>query len=197
MDYYTFTSFDGGKTWHQGNYINSKPIYSTIQVGHSSGANTLYPIGMGLNAAGFVSSAGEYSNVINGSWSGVNGKWNSLKWGGNQWTGARSTALSEAGYFKLVSRWTFVAGAVISGFQGYNAYQNGDYGGVNKSGLDIGMGAFATFGGPLGWIIGGGYFALDALGVFNRPVITTPYTLPPYAVPDNNYVAPRFNFPLP
>ena len=25
MDYYTFTSIDGGKTWHQGNYINSKP----------------------------------------------------------------------------------------------------------------------------------------------------------------------------
>lgn len=31
LDYYTFTSIDGGKTWHQGNYINSKPIYSSIQ----------------------------------------------------------------------------------------------------------------------------------------------------------------------
>jgi len=32
IDYYTFTSIDGGKTWNQGNYINSKPIYSTISV---------------------------------------------------------------------------------------------------------------------------------------------------------------------
>jgi RHS repeat-associated protein len=30
IDYYTFTSTDGGETWHKGNYINSKPIYSTI-----------------------------------------------------------------------------------------------------------------------------------------------------------------------
>jgi RHS repeat-associated protein len=32
MDYYTFWSIDGRKTWHQGNYINSEPIYTTIEV---------------------------------------------------------------------------------------------------------------------------------------------------------------------
>lgn len=120
----------------------------------------------------------------------MNGKWNSLEWGGNQWTGTRANALRKAGYFKLASRGIFFVGASISGYQGYVAYQNGDYAGVAKSGLDIVMGAFSTFGGPPGWIIGGGYFALDALGAFDRPMITTPYIHPTYAVPDNTYVAP-------
>lgn len=160
------------------------------------GGNSLYAIGMGLNAAGFVSSAGEYSNVINGSWKGVNGKWDSLEWGGNQWTGARANALSKAGYFKLASRGFFVVGTGISLYQGGDALLNGNYAGAAKSGLDIGMGAFTTFGGPPGWIIGGGYFALDALGAFDRPMITTPYTPPMYAVPDNTYVAPPVIFSL-
>ncbi|VAW18190.1 hypothetical protein MNBD_BACTEROID01-2858 [hydrothermal vent metagenome] len=162
----------------------------------SGGDNSLYMIGAGLNAAGFVSSAGEYSNVINGSWRGMNGKWNTLEWGGNQWTGARANALSKAGYFKLASRGLFVVGTGISLYQGGDALLKGDYAGAAKSGLDIGMGAFATFGGPPGWIIGGGYFALDALGAFDRPMITTPYTPPMYAVPDNTYVAPPVIFPL-
>ena len=143
-------------------------------------------------AGGFVSSAGEYSNVINGSWRGVNGKWNSLDWGGNKWTGARANALSKAGYFKLASRGLFVIGTGISLYQGGDALLNGNYAGTFKSGLDISMGALATFGGPPGWIIGGGYFLLDAFGAFNRPMITTPSILPTYAVPDNTYVAPQF-----
>ena len=71
---------------------------------------------------------------------------------------------------------------------------------MTKSGLDIGMGAFATFGGPAGWVVGGGYFALDAFGTFNRPIIPTPYTplLPTTpAVQDNTYVAPPIIFPWP
>ena len=181
---------------------NQLPSYENIlrfvkiENAQGGGGNSLYAIGMGLNAAGFFSSAGEYSNVINGSWRGVNGKWNSLEWGGNQWTGARANALSKAGYFKLASRGFFVVGTGISLYQGGQALLNGNYAGAAKSGLDIGMGAFATFGGPPGWIIGGGYFALDALGAFDRPMITTPYTPPMYAVPDNTYVAPRVIFPL-
>ena len=170
--------------------------YYSHQKATGQGGNSLYAIGVGINAAGFVSSAGEYSNVINGSWRGVNGKWNSLEWGGNQWTGARANALSKAGYFKLASRGLFVVGTGISLYQGGDALLKGDYAGAAKSGLDIGMGAFATFGGPPGWIIGGGYFALDALGAFDRPMITTPYSPPMYAVPDNTYVAPRVIFPL-
>ncbi len=37
IDYFTFVSFDGGETWYQGNYINSKPIYSTIQIPQGGG----------------------------------------------------------------------------------------------------------------------------------------------------------------
>lgn len=161
------------------------------------GGDALYAIGIGLNAAGFVSSAGEYSNVINGNWRGINGKWNSLEWGGNQWTGARANALSKAGYFKIASRGFFVVGTGISLYQGGDALLNGNYAGAAKSGLDIGMGAFATFGGPPGWIIGGGYFLLDAVGAFDRPMNTTPYVPAMFAVPDNTYVAPRVIFPRP
>ena len=151
---------------------------------------------MGLNAAGFASSAGEYSNVINGRWRGANGKWNSLQWGGNQWTGALSSILSKAGYFKIASRGFFVVGTGISLYQGGDALLDGNYAGAAKSGFDIGMGAYATFGGPPRWIIGGGYFALDALGTFNRPLIPTANKLRTDAVRDNTYVTPPVIYPL-
>jgi hypothetical protein len=122
---------------------------------------------------------------------GVNGKWNSLDWGGNQWTGARSNALSRAGYFKLASRGFFVVGTGISLYEGGDALMTGNYAGAAKSGLNIGMGAFATFGGPPGWIVGGGYFLLDALGAFDRPTIATPFIQPSFAIPDKTYVAPK------
>ncbi len=160
------------------------------------GGESLYAIGVGSNAVGFVSSAGEYSNVINGSWRGINGKWYSLEWGGNQWTGARANALSKASYFKLASRGLFVVGTGISLYQGGDALLKGNYDDAAKFGLDIGMGALATFGGPIGWGIGGGYFVLDVFGAFDFPMITIPYSLPMYAVPDNTYVAPPVIFPL-
>jgi RHS repeat-associated protein len=158
--------------------------------GKGQGGNSLYAIGMSINAAGFISSGGEYSNVVYGNWRGANGKWYPTRWGGNQWTGARSTVMSRAGAFKLASRGFFVVGTGISLYQGGDALLYGDYEGASKSGLDIGMGAFATFGGPPGWIIGGGYFLLDAIGAFNRPVITIPYISPSYSIPDKTYVVP-------
>ena len=86
---------------------------SVFQVAANEGGNSLYMVGMGLNAAGFAAGAGEYSNVVNGMWRGANSKWYSTSWGGNQWTGARSTVMSRAGAFKLAGRWTFGAGTVI------------------------------------------------------------------------------------
>ncbi len=183
------------KVWQQLKEVEAK--WSGAGSTTNSGDNLLYTVGMGLNAVGFASSAGEYSNVINGSWKGVNGKWNSLEWGGNQWTGARSKALSKAGYFKLAGRGLFVVGTGISLYQGGDAILKGDYAGAAKSGLDIGMGAFSTFGGPPGWIIGGGYFGLDALGAFKRPNITVPFSPLYYSVPDKTYVAPPVILPQP
>jgi len=163
----------------------------------SGEGNTLYAVGMGINAARFIAGAGEYSNVINGSWRGANGKWYPTTWWGNQWTGTRSTVMSRAGAFKLASRGFFVVGTGISLFQGGDALLNGNYAEAAKSGLDIGMGAFATFGGPSGWIIGGGYFLLDAIGAFERPMITTPYVPPMYAIPDNTHVSRPAVYPWP
>ncbi|MDD3141895.1 MAG: hypothetical protein PHX08_23430 [Lachnospiraceae bacterium] len=171
---------------------NARSEYFEYNTASSRSDISLYTIGIILNGAGFVSSAGEYSNVINGEWIGINGKWNSLEWGGNQWTGARQIALSKAGYFKLASRVFFVIGTGISLYQGGDALLKGNYIGASKSGFDIGMGALATFGGPPGWVIGGGYFALDALGAFDsRPFIAAPpYNPSIYSVQDNTYVAP-------
>ena len=106
--------------------------------------------------------------------------------------------MSRASAFKLASRGFFVVGTGISLYQGGDALLKGDNSRATKSGLDIGMGALATFGGPPGWIVGGGYFVFDAFGTFNRPIITTPYMLPqPYAVPDNTYVAPPIIYTIP
>jgi hypothetical protein len=139
--------------------------------GNNQGGNhILNAVGSGTNAIGFISTTFEFSYVCDGMWKGTNGKWNSLNWGGNRWTGARTNALSKAGYFKLASRGLFIVGTGISLYQGGNALLKGDYAGATKSGLDIGMSAFATFGGPFGWIFGSGYFALDALGAFDRPI---------------------------
>jgi RHS repeat-associated protein len=160
------------------------------------GDKLLYTIGTGLNVAGFAASAGEYSNVVYGSWRGINGEWYSTSWWGNQWTGAKSSVVSRAGAFRLASRSFFYAGALISGYQGFSAFQSGDYEGAAKSGFDIGIGAYATFGGPPGWIIGGGYFTLDAFGTFNHQFTTTPYRPFYYAEPDNTYVAPPIILPL-
>jgi len=159
--------------------------------------SALYVTGMGLNVGGFLSSAGEYSNVINGSWKGINGKWNSIKWGGNGATGSRTIALGKARYFKAASKSFFAVGTGISLYQGYGAYKNGDYSGAAKSGLDVGMGAFATFGGPPGWIIGGGYFALDALGAFDLHYISTPNLPNMIEACDNTYVSPHIFRPRP
>ena len=126
-----------------------------------------------INKGGIIIGAGQYSNVIGGVWQGANGKWYSLGWQGNQWTGSRASAISRASALKIASRGIFVIGAGISVYQGIVAYQNEDYQSVLKSGLDVAMGAVATFGGPAGLVVGGGYFALDAIGAFDKPLIVS------------------------
>jgi hypothetical protein len=177
-------------------YSNALNFAAGMESGFGgSEGESLYIIGGSLNAAGFATGVGEYSNATNGMWKGANGKWYSTSWGGNQWTGARSKVMSKAGYFKVASRVFFYAGTLISGYQGFQAYQRGDYFGVAKSGLDITMGTIATFGGPPGLIIGGGYFLLDAFGTFDRTIMSTPYIQKMHAIPDNTYVAPSVNYP--
>jgi RHS repeat-associated protein len=128
----------------------------------------LYWASLGANAAGFVSGAGEYSNVNTGQWLGKNGKWNSLIWGGNQYTGPRSEALQVADHFKVVGKIAFAAGAVISSYQGAEAIGDGRYGDAAKSGLDIGMGVVGL-GGPFGLLVSGSYFVTDTFFGWDTP----------------------------
>jgi hypothetical protein len=142
-----------------------------------------------VGVAGLFVGGVEYSHVANGKWAGANGKWYSLKWGGNQWTGARSSAQKIANVAKYTGRGLFVVSSFISGIQGASAWRNDDYAGAAKYGMDIGMSAFATFGGPPAWVIGGGYLLFDATGVFSTPWVQggAPMRSPDR---DNTYVAP-------
>ena len=119
-----------------------------------------------FSAGGFSASAGQYYYLNNSQtmWRGTNGKWNNMTWGGNQWTGGRSLAVAKSGVFKVAGRAFFFGGAAISMSQGYENIQHGNYAGTVKNGLDLGMSAAATFGGPYGLAIGGTYFVGDTIG---------------------------------
>jgi len=67
-----------------------------------------------------------------------------------------------ANILKTAGRGFFVVGSTISLVQGFNKYRNGDYVGTGKSGLDIGVGALSTFGGPVGLLIGTPYYLIDS-----------------------------------
>lgn len=72
------------------------------------------------------------------------------------------------------TKWLKIAGRSLFGIQaGISLYNAGEaiytndknkWGVVGKSTLDIAIGAFAVWGGPAGWIVGGVYFIGDAAG---------------------------------
>ncbi|PIW04745.1 MAG: hypothetical protein COW40_08260, partial [Cytophagales bacterium CG17_big_fil_post_rev_8_21_14_2_50_40_13] len=115
-----------------------------------------------LGSGGLIYGVGE--NVIyNGStWLGKNGKFNSVSWGGNQWTGGRSAALTASKTWKIAGRGVFFVGAGISFYEGVVAYQSGDNAALAKAGVDLFFGAVGTFGGPIGLGISGVYFLVDS-----------------------------------
>jgi len=160
-------------------------------------SSTIPMVQGGLFAAGITAGASELSFVANGMWKGANKKWYPTSWGGNQWAGARANALSRAGAFKMASRFTFGVSTLLSAYEGYNAWQVGDYGGVFKSGFDITMGGIATFGGPVGMVIGGGYFLLDAIGAFDRTIRYSPPSNTIYspAIDNTRYIQPQIKYP--
>jgi RHS repeat-associated protein len=133
-----------------------------------SDSSPLYAASVGVNAAGFAAGAGEYSNVVNNSWLGINGKWNSIDWGGNKWTGPRSNAVEVADAARILGKGLFVVGTTISIAQGASAINNRDYGGLGKSSADIAMGAIGVLGGPPGWVAGGVYFGVDLMHGFEK-----------------------------
>jgi hypothetical protein len=168
------------------------PIQEIANQMRSDASGWMNGISTQLNVAGLLNGAGEYYNAVNGMWKGVNGKWYSLEWGGNQWTGARANAVGKAYGFKMAGRACFYIGAFISGSEGVNAIIEGNDLGVFKAGVDIGISALATFGGPAGLVIGGGYFLFDPLNPPRNPNPT--YRSPYINLPDNTYVAPPFRY---
>lgn len=87
---------------------------------------------------------------------------------------------------KWVGRGAIAAGTIISIYQGYNAYSNGDIRGVERAGLDIGVGiATAAIGGIPGLVLYGVYILMM------QPVsIGTGYQQPNIFSRDNTYMAP-------
>jgi RHS repeat-associated protein len=114
-------------------------------------------------AGGLYGAAGKA--VYNGSqWAGNNGKYYSINWGGNQYTGARSVALEAAETYKWAGRATIGASIVIGGLQVYDGYQqDGNQFGYHAQTATAGasMGIFGGWAGAEGGAATGG-----AIGVW-------------------------------
>lgn len=115
-----------------------------------------------LGTGGFFYSFGE--NILRPGelWLGANGQYYNINWGGNQWTGARSSVFTTAKTFKILGRLTFAGSAGFSIFDGGVGVYNNDFSAVGKAGVDLSAGIFSTFGGTGGIIIGGTYFFIDS-----------------------------------
>ena len=117
------------------------------------------------NGSGLFSSAALLNFLSNDGlqWKGKNGKWNRIGWGGNGSTGARSEIIRRANKIKAAGQGFFVLGTSLSLYEGANAFSNGNAFGVLKSGVDIGWGTAASFGGGVGLAGGGAYYLTSLL----------------------------------
>ncbi|MCP4488104.1 MAG: hypothetical protein GY820_12410, partial [Gammaproteobacteria bacterium] len=131
-------------------YSTGKPYSRT-----NTGSDFTDGLSIGLTGVGIYAGGSEFSLRNGGQWKGANGKWYSLKWGGNGATGARSTAVSGANIAKGIGKGVFVVGAGISAWQ-FKNNPTVDQG--IQSGTDITMGAVGAYGGPIGWVASGAYF---------------------------------------
>ncbi|HLA11306.1 MAG TPA: hypothetical protein VJ023_12020, partial [Pyrinomonadaceae bacterium] len=139
----------------------SRPVVELIPIPHDPG--DLDSVNRGFAACGTGASIGLYSNQIGDRWVGwyQNGpRTHAMSYPGNQHA-LRSAALNNASAFRALGKVSLGVGTGIGLYQGVGSFRRGDYAGAGKSGLDIGMGAIGTLGGPPGAVIAGGYFAVD------------------------------------
>ena len=106
---------------------------------------------------------GEYAEHFSKSSVGKNLKIYENGWGGNQYV--KTVKFAKVG--KIAGRACFVVSIVLNTTEGIIAYNKGEKDKVFKAGLNIVIGAIATWGGPIGWAIGAGYLLLDIAGVFD------------------------------
>lgn len=139
-------------------------------------------VGSVVNTAGFYYGYKQYDLHIDakwndgvGKWKGNNGVWYMEKvegkrgfWG-NQYTGSRKNIIAESEKYSKLGNKLFWIGTLISAVQGGIALADGNTANAVKAGVDIVVGIIATWGGPVGWTIGGISLFLDLVGTFDQP----------------------------
>ena len=160
--------------------------------------------GKASSAAGFYTGYRQYDLYIGAEWNGGVGKWKGKNgvwymekvdgkrpfWG-NQFTGSRKDIIAESMKYAKIGYVLFGVGTFISLVQGINSISEGNIGGVVKSLADVAVGAIATWGGPVGWAIGGIYLFLDLAGAFEPRYsrCISPYAKEPFTqLRDNTFV---------
>jgi RHS repeat-associated protein len=101
----------------------------TERGGENPQNNGVNDMNKGFTSCGIAASLGEYSNQLGGKWVGWTNqgpKLYSMSRAGNQYV-SRTAALEKASAFRALSRVSFFAGTAISGYQGYQALDRGDY----------------------------------------------------------------------
>lgn len=106
-------------------------------------------------------------------WRGKNGKWyadrvvNNREFYGNQYTGKKADIKGLSAKFRYFGQISFVLGIGCSVYETTNSMLKGDTSGIIKGTMDIIIGITATYGGPVGWAIGGAYLVIGLTDSFN------------------------------
>ena len=160
IDYYTFVSFDKGKTWHQGNYINSKAIYSTFNIPSGGGGDPL-PTWSGWINSG--TSAAAYGATVKGGSAGILNSSGAVRYYPNAWTGnqyIKTFNLTKVG--TGVGYGTSAFGFFVGGYNFAVSDKSwGDYGQLGISLLSSGL-TLSGYTAPIGIGIG----LIDVAGGF-------------------------------
>ncbi len=108
-------------------------------------------------------SIGQYSTVnpAGTAWRGANGQWYRMGWGGNRYTGARSSAIGKASDLGVLSRTTGTVGAGFAFYQSSQSFRQGDYDQGARRVWDAGFGIAGAFGGPVGAAASGAWFGMS------------------------------------
>ena len=137
-----------------------EPIYQPLPLSSEPDPATV----AGL-VAGFENTLGDglaFNNRMWGFWKGKNGRWYSDAWGGNGATGGRSVAFFRASGWKFLGTAGAVTSVMFSTGAIVQAVNNDRKQDIPKPALDIGMVGYGAVTGPPGWILGTGYFLIDA-----------------------------------
>ena len=138
-------------------------------------------------AVGTYTGIKAYSRVHDGMWRGMDGKWYKTSWGGNQYTGARSTVMKKALRLEKIGKYMFCLDAVINGVVIWNNASENNYELIFQSSANIVFGYISTYGGPPGMIVGTMYYSMTFAP---HGFIFCPITEPTFCSSDNTYVEP-------